>query len=112
MEVFDMLQAMGVDCLLTSGKALSAVEGLSLLQKLNNRTEQTTVMPGAGIRPENARKFKEAGFKALHLSGSSLYPNLMQEPEIPMMTPGLLSETMVSRANYELLREVVQSVKL
>ena len=112
LESFDTLQQKGVNCLLTSGKAKTAIEGIDLLLELNHRAEKTTVMPGAGIRPGNARKFVESGFKAIHLSGTRMYPKLTQEPEMPLMSPGLLSETHVPRADFKLLREVVQSVKL
>lgn len=112
MESFDILQQMGVKCLLTSGKSKTAIEGIDLLLALNDRAEKITVMPGAGIRPGNARKFLGLGFKAIHLSGTRMYPNLMQEPEIPLMGQALLSETHVPRADFNLLHEVVQSVKL
>ena len=110
-SAFQVLQDMGVGCLLTSGKSTSADEGLPLLKALNEKESTTTIMPGAGIHLDNAIKFKEAGFKALHLSGTRMYENLTQPPGISLMGTRLLSETHVPRANLKVLSAVVQSVK-
>lgn len=108
---FKALQHLGVDCLLTSGKSNTAVEGLPMLKELKETAGRTTIMPGAGIGPDNVRQFKEAGFKAIHLSATSMLENLSQTPEISFMGSRLLSETRIPRADLKRLRAVVQSVK-
>lgn len=68
-SAFDTLLSLGVDRLLSSGQATTAVEGIPLLKTLldlsDNRIE---IMPGAGINESNAQLFKEAGFLSVHLS--------------------------------------------
>lgn len=108
---FQLLQDMGVDCLLTSGQATAAVKGLPLLMELKKKASTTTIMPGAGIRFDNALEFKEAGFNVLHLSGTFMYENLTQPPEISLMGTRLLSETHIPQADLKQLSAVVQSVK-
>ena len=52
-ELFDL----PFDRLLTSGQSATAVEGISVLRELvQSAAERIVVMPGAGIRPENARR--------------------------------------------------------
>ncbi|MBT8177905.1 MAG: copper homeostasis protein CutC [Eudoraea sp.] len=111
MSTFQILQEMGADCVLTSGKSKTAIEGLPLLMELNKRARTTTIMPGAGIGFANAIKFKEAGFNAMHLSGTTMYENLIQSPGISLMGTRLLSETHIPRADLKTLSAVVRSVK-
>ncbi|MCX2719007.1 copper homeostasis protein CutC [Lentiprolixibacter aurantiacus] len=111
MQTFQTLQDMGVNTLLSSGKAKGAPMGLPLLKKMHKCSRATTVMPGAGIRPNNIRQFIEAGFKALHLSGAVMQNNSEPHHGISLMGGGLLSETDIATADYEVLRAVVQSVK-
>ena len=84
LETFDKLQDMGVDTLLTSGQARTALEGLPLLKQLLEKSNACTIMPGAGIRDTNAIDFKQAGFKAIHLSATKRVLNTTVLPQIPM----------------------------
>ncbi|MBT8311864.1 MAG: copper homeostasis protein CutC, partial [Flavobacteriaceae bacterium] len=43
MSTFQILQEMGADCVLTSGKSKTAIEGLPLLMELNKRARTTTI---------------------------------------------------------------------
>ncbi|MBT8266534.1 MAG: copper homeostasis protein CutC [Bacteroidia bacterium] len=64
--VIDLID-LGADRLLSSGQEYYAYKGLDLLKELrviaNNKIE---IMPGGGINPSNAIKFKEAGFNEIH----------------------------------------------
>jgi len=108
---FQLLQDMGVNTLLSSGKAPSALQGLPLLKEIHNNAVTTMVMPGAGINPDNVRQFSDAGFKALHLSGSVMQNNSAVHDGISLMGSELLSETRIATADYAKLKAVVQSVK-
>ncbi len=108
---FRLLQDMGVDILLSSGKASTALSGLSLLKEIHKSSTNTVVMPGAGINPDNIQHFIAAGFKAVHLSGSVMQNNSIPHDGISFMGAGLQSETQVATASYEALRDVVLSVK-
>jgi copper homeostasis protein len=111
LQAFQSLQDMGVNTLLSSGKSPVALQGLPLLKEIHNNASATTVMPGAGINPDNIRQFVDAGFKALHLSGSTMQYNSTGHDGISLMGSELLSETHIPTADYEVLRAVVQSVK-
>ncbi|MDH3697713.1 MAG: copper homeostasis protein CutC [Flavobacteriaceae bacterium] len=74
------LENIGVNTVLTSGQRNTALEGLDLLRDLKQLVSQLTIMPGAGINPENIKTFKEAGFKAVHFSGTR---KLGKAPGIP-----------------------------
>ncbi|MGI9552684.1 MAG: copper homeostasis protein CutC, partial [Aurantibacter sp.] len=54
-EVFAKLEAMGVDCILSSGQQNSALEGIGLLSELNQKGTKCTIMPGGGIDIDNAK---------------------------------------------------------
>jgi copper homeostasis protein len=111
LPAFQVLQGMGVDTLLSSGKASSALRGFSLLKEIHQSATTTTVMPGAGIGPDNVMQFFDAGFKVVHLSGSVLQNNSLPHGGISFISDGMISETQIVKANYETLRAVVESVK-
>lgn len=107
---FQRLQDMGVHTLLSSGQAPSAEKGLGVLRELLALSKTCTVMPGGGIRPGNARLFKEAGFRAIHLSAGRPVKNTDKAPALPMRSPSFLPENEVLRADPEVLRQVIKSV--
>lgn len=111
LRAFELLQEMGVNTLLSSGKAPNATSGLTLLTEILKSSTTTTVMPGAGINPGNVRQFRDAGFKAVHLSGTAMQNNSSPHEGVSFIGSGLLSETHIATANYDALRAVVQSVK-
>lgn len=70
-EALDKLIQLKVDRILTSGQKEKAIDGLELLKRLKKQAkDQIIILPGSGIRPENAEIFKEAGFKEIHTSAS------------------------------------------
>ncbi|NNE03092.1 MAG: copper homeostasis protein CutC [Eudoraea sp.] len=111
MVTFTKLQDLGVSAVLTSGKARSATSGMSLLQELNKTSTTCIVMPGAGIRDANAASFKEAGFKAIHLSATHFIDNLETVPPLPMNSPEFLLENKVAITNLEMVEKVIKIVK-
>ena len=64
------LESIGVNTILTSGQRNTALEGLDLLHELKEMAGDMTIMPGAGINPDNIHVFEDAGFKAIHFSGT------------------------------------------
>jgi copper homeostasis protein len=73
-EAVETLIDLGVDRILTSGQQETAEEGISLLKDLQERYgRQIELLPGCGIRPENAVKImKETGISQVHSSCQSL----------------------------------------
>jgi len=110
LETFVKLQEMGVDTLLTSGQARSAMEGLYLLKQLKEKSSTCTIMPGAGIRDTNAMHFVKAGFKAIHLSATKRISNTAVLPRIPMNAAIGLGENEVLVTDPDILRKVIESV--
>ncbi|WP_343487474.1 copper homeostasis protein CutC [Allomuricauda sp. d1] len=104
------LEDIGVDTILTSGKHLTAENGLENLKKWQQQT-QVTLMAGAGILPENILKFKKAGLKAVHLSGTSFVNEVSISRKIPMNAQKHLQEHHVAVTNAETIRQIVQAVK-
>lgn len=103
------LEALGVDTILSSGQAPTALEGLPELEKIARQT-RCGLMPGGGIRPGNARAFTGKGFEAIHLSG---LPGTRTDPfeGLPLNSPSLLREGVPLQASGAILREVIRQVK-
>ncbi len=64
------LVALGVDRILTSGKAGTAIEGLPLLKRaIEVAAGRVIVMPGAGITSTNVRRIlNETGAREIHVA--------------------------------------------
>lgn len=63
---------LGVDRILTSGQARSAIQGLDVLNEIKAlASRRLLILPGAGIHPGNAQAFKENGFAEIHASARS-----------------------------------------
>jgi copper homeostasis protein len=69
--VLQQLIELGVERILTSGQKPKAMDGINLLKELHKQADnKITIMPGSGINAENAKQFKEAGFKEIHASAT------------------------------------------
>ncbi len=106
------IESVGADNILTSGQSKKAVEGTRLLKLLLEKARRCTIIPAAGIRPDNVLILKELGFSAFHLSGVRLNATLAGPPKISMNTPGLLTEDKVAISDPDLLGELINTVKL
>lgn len=106
-----ILERIGVDFILSSGQKKSAEEGAELLGELKEKSTSSTIMPGGGIRPENAHIFKEMNFKALHLSGTAFHKTLKHKPNISMNSVSFLKDDQIAISNEALIRAVVDKVK-
>jgi copper homeostasis protein len=69
-EAMEILVAMGVDRILTSGQESSVLEGLELIAKLVRKAgDRIIIMPGGGIHERNLRKIMEqSGARELHVA--------------------------------------------
>lgn len=69
-KVLDQLIDLGCDCILTSGQAPTAEKGIPVLAELIARVNgRIAIMPGAGVRPENAAKIvRRTGCGIIHSS--------------------------------------------
>ena len=109
-EALEVLIDLGFDRILTSGQQEKAMVGLSELEMWRKQVdERITIMPGSGINSENCSEFKKAGFKELHLSGSSDLPFL----HIPKKVNKEISflHQPIGESNEEILKKVVRLAK-
>ena len=103
------LEVLGIDTILTSGQAASALQGLSRLEALVQKAH-CGIMPGGGIRPSNLEVFIGKGFEAVHLSAiESPGPELFLG--LPLNTPGLLREGMPLLPDAGKIEAVVSAIK-
>ncbi len=64
----DQLRDLGVARILTSGQQQSALEGLSLIRELKDRSGAPIIMAGSGVRLSNLPHFVSAGVEEVHSS--------------------------------------------
>ena len=111
LQALSELEGIGVDTVLSSGMQQTAMKGWEQLVSLLNASTGIEVMPGGGIGVTAARKFKRAGFKAIHLSGSKRIKTMKQKPSVSMFSAGMLTDNYVSETDYNKVNKVVNSVK-
>jgi copper homeostasis protein len=101
-EALETLIELGAERVLTSGQESSAEKGLELLKQLKNVTgNNITILPGGGVNSANAKLFKDAEFKEIHASATTL--NIVNEqPKITMNSPQFYSET------YEVVSDITK----
>ena len=102
------LEAIGVDAILSSGQQKTALEGLKLLTQLAKESTQCSVLPGGGVGVQNATVFKEAGFRAIHLSGTHFYKTLAVTPSISMNSAAFMEEDRLAITHLETVKQIVQ----
>lgn len=110
-EVFLTLNEMGADYVLSSGQHKTALEGIELLSELNKKATQCIIMPGGGVNAENAKNFKEAGFKAIHATGSRFETTLKEVPKVSMNSSNYLRDHEISVSNVAIIKEILKAVK-
>lgn len=114
----DDLLELGVDRLLTSGQAGTAVQGQTLIRDLQQRAgERLTIMAGGGINAQNAPELLAAtGIHELHAGSSctELVPSQMtfQNPNLVLGNDAAASEYAVPQITARRVRELVSAVRL
>jgi len=109
LKALEQLIDLGFDCVLTSGQEEKAIQGFSALEEWNKKLgERIVIMPGSGVSEKNCVQFKEAGFKALHLSGSAAIDPILI-PQGVNRDMSFLHQRIVE-SNFLILKNVVQSV--
>ena len=68
---------LGFDCILSSGGAKTAHDGLSVLKEMHSKAlGKIEIMPGSGVNPENAQKIAmSSSFNWIHSSCSGTFEN-------------------------------------
>jgi len=112
-DLFSALEdvcAAGVDRVLTSGGEQTSLQGMATIARLVDQARgRIVVMPGSGIKPENARSLVErTGAREIHVGLRSSVPSPMvhRNPEVSMGTiPGREYQ------RFEVLEESVRSLR-
>jgi copper homeostasis protein len=89
LEAVEQLIAFGFDRLLTSGQRSTAIEGIELIGKLQEKFgNHIQIMAGSGVTAENALALADTGIKELHFTAHK--QNETGSPELGLhLTPDL-----------------------
>lgn len=114
-EALENLVALGVDRILTSGQAPTALEGLALLAKLVERAAgRIRIMPGGGVRLENiATILRRTGALEIHVhpSVATESPMSHRNPKVSMNSSALPAEYSRTKTSVELVRAYVAQLE-
>ncbi len=105
------LEAIGIDAILSSGQQDSALKGLDLLKQLSEMATDCTILPGGGVRVHNVHQFVDAGFDAIHLSGTHFRKTLDTMPRVSMNSSSFLKENEVATTHLETVAQIVALLK-
>lgn len=112
-EAANALADMGINRLLTSGQAPSAIQGVELLKQLTEKTRgRLSVMPGGGVNAANAAEILDrSGATEIHASARHAVKSLMtfRRSDVSMGTPGTDEYTRLT-TSPEIVREIVNAI--
>ncbi len=109
-EALEVIIKLGFDRILTSGQAATAEDGVQLISELHRRAAgRISIMPGAGVNPENIRKIvEETEVTEIHASAKIQVESRMRfRREGVGMGTGEADEYM----RYATSREIVRKLK-
>ena len=110
-KTLKQLNDLQIDYILSSGQQRSAPLGIDLLSDLNQYNSDIQIMPGSGINAGNVELFRNVGFNAVHLSGTTMTQTLSKAPLISMNTSDFLSDDHVAVTQLEKIKAVMIKVK-
>lgn len=112
-DALEKVIALGCDCLLTSGMAASAVDGVGLIKDLVRQSAgRIVIMAGAGVNTANAASILAAtGVGAIHSTARRSVGSAMRfrRPGVPMGAPGQ-DEYAPRVTSPDVVRELVKIV--
>jgi copper homeostasis protein len=98
----------GVHRVLTSGKKVTAEEGLENLINLKNHAKgKINILPGGSISLKNALKFKQAGFNEIHCSMSE-FQSTISSPKISMNSEKHFDETKLAISSTDKIKSLLK----
>lgn len=108
-EALDILLDLGVDRLLTSGHASTAMQGVKVIRELVQRAgTDLCVMAGAGIRAQDiARLVRATGVREVHASASD------EVAEVTSNSMGIIQTTrLTSKENVLAMTRAIQELEM
>ncbi len=109
-DFLKILIDLGVDRLLTSGQAKTAVEGLPLLRKLVKQAHgRLTIMPGGGVPPHNVQELLELEIKEVHTGSSTKVPSKMLPRDSEVKMGAQDTQTYHNFVDIEAIRAIVEA---
>lgn len=110
-QALETLIEKGVSRVLTSGQAMSAMEGFELLKQLQKQASgRIQLLPGGGINQNNVHIFKESGFTEIHASATSLVQET-KPPKVAMNSPKFFNEHQLYESSVENIRNILMHCK-
>ena len=110
-QFLDILLELGVDRLLTSGQAKTAVEGLPLLQQLVKQAQgRLSIMPGGGVRPHNVQELLTLNITEVHTGSSVKVPSKMQPRESEVKMGAQDTQTYHNFVDVEAVKAIVEAL--
>lgn len=102
------LAQIGVVRILTSGQAVSAIEGLPMLIQLR-KTFNGIILAAGGINLNNVSQFKAHGFEEIHLS-VTVHKKTIDVPKIPLNSAKHFDETMQSVSSLSIIKQLISQI--
>ncbi|GIZ14063.1 copper homeostasis protein CutC [Capnocytophaga catalasegens] len=108
-EAIEILKNLGVKRILSSGQKKSAIEGLSLLKKLNEIAGGfPSIMPGGGINSQNIQEIKNAGFNEIHFS-ATIFEKTAGNMPFSMNSMQFLNENVRPISDIETIKRLMEA---
>ena len=107
-KAIDLLSKIGVNRILSSGKANKAVNGIKNLIDWKNYDSKILIQPGGGIDKNSALLFKNEGFESIHLSGTR--EEKWSRP-IPKSTDNTFIKQTVRRPSFKKMEDIIVIAK-
>ncbi len=110
-KAIEQLATIGVETILTSGQESTAEKGIELLTALKGSgADNIVIMPGGGIHKKNILQFKNADFKAIHFSATTLHKTI-ERPKVSMNSLRFFDETQLAISDIEKITDLIALVK-
>ena len=113
MDALDKIIELGCNRILTSGQAPTALEGVDLLKRLNEKAAgRLTILAGGGVTPENAAEILSlSGTNEIHASARhTIWSGMKYRKEgIAMGTPGS-DEYSRKVTSPEIVAEIIKAI--
>jgi len=115
LEALESIKETGVNYVLTSGQAATALEGQAILaQMVKLAGESITVMPGSGVRMHNLLELhKLTGARAFHMSARTPLDSAMtwRKTALSMGAQSLDEEYIIQTHDEMVLRQAVEIIR-